>query len=159
MPCRGWSPLECFQPRCLQLSLPSSEPPEYSRLWPKTDSSVSGSTYKYIRMYVSNEWVSFYGAFVTRTHSASSLMRQCVKGIENEIIKGTEAQTLGALRIRGTANWWAGLWICSWSPASSSYRVWHGLATVVDSRCESIHALRCDFLNVQGSQSERIRSR
>ena len=156
MPCRGWSPSECFQPRCLQLSLPSSEPPEYSRLWPKTDSSVSGSTYTYIHMYVSNEWVSFMELSL-REHILPLPWWGNVWMVLK--MKDTEAQTLGALRIRSTANWWAGLWICSWSPASSSYRVWHGLATVVDSRCESIHALRCDFLNVQGSQSERIRSR
>ena len=47
----------------------------------------------------------------------------------------------------------------SWSPASSSQRVWHGLATAVDSMQESIHAIRCDFLSPQGTQSERIRSR
>ena len=50
---------------------------------------------------------------------------------------------------------WAGLFE-SWSPASSSRRVWHGLATVVDSMRESIHAIRCDFLSPQGTQSERI---
>ena len=78
-----------------------------------------------------------------------------------ETMKSTEAQTLGELRMRDTANWWAGLFVCvySWSPASSSRRVWHGLATVVDSMRESIHAIRCDFLSPQGTQSERIRSR
>ena len=54
--------------------------------------------------------------------------------------KSTKVQTLGELRMRDTANWWAGLLICvySWSPASSPRRVWHGLATVVDSMRESI---------------------
>ena len=47
----------------------------------------------------------------------------------------------------------------SWYPASSSRRVWHGLATVVDSMRESIHALRCDFLCLQDTQSERTRWR
>ena len=32
------------------------------------------------------------------------------------------------------------------------------IATVVDSMRESIHAVRCDFLSLQGTQSERIRS-
>ena len=54
-----------------------------------------------------------------------------------------------------------GLLVCvyPWSPASSSRRVWHGLATVVDSMRESIHALRCDFLCLWGTQIKRIRSR
>ena len=38
--------------------------------------------------------------------------------------------------------------------ASSSRRVWHGLATQVDSMQESLHALKCDFLTLQGTQSE-----
>ena len=41
--------------------------------------------------------------------------------------------TIGELRMRDTANWWAGLSI----PAR---RVWHGLVIVVDSMYESIHA-------------------
>ena len=41
-------------------------------------------------------------------------------------------------------------------PASSSRRVWHGLATVVDCMRELIHALRCDFC---AFKSERTRSR
>ena len=48
---------------------------------------------------------------------------------------------------------WAGLL------AQSPARVWHGLATVVDSMRESMHALRCGFLFLQGTQSKRIRSR
>ena len=73
----------------------------------------------------------------------------------------TKVQTLGELRMRDTANWWAGLLICvySWSPAGSSWRVWHGLATAVDSMQESIHAVSCDFLCLQDTQRERTRSR
>ena len=52
-----------------------------------------------------------------------------------------------------------GLGLYSWYPASSSRRVWHGLATVVDSMRESIHAFRCDFLCLQDTQSERTRWR
>ena len=33
----------------------------------------------------------------------------------------------------------------------------HGLATVVDSMRESIYTIHCDFLSLQGIQSERIR--
>ena len=47
----------------------------------------------------------------------------------------------------------------SWYPASSSQRVWHGLATVVDSKREAIHALRCDSLCFQDTQSDRTQSR
>ena len=62
-------------------------------------------------------------------------------------MKSTEVQTLGELRMRGTANWWAGLAFPCGLPLYSSLRtVWHGLATVVDSMRESVHALRCDFL-------------
>ncbi|CAI8041673.1 hypothetical protein GBAR_LOCUS23141, partial [Geodia barretti] len=50
------------------------------------------------------------------------------------------------------------LCLYSWYPASSSRRVWHGLATVVNSMRESIHALRCDLLCLQDTQSERTRS-
>ena len=32
------------------------------------------------------------------------------------------------------------------------WRVWHGLATVVDSVRESIHVLRCDFLCLQDTR-------
>ena len=41
------------------------------------------------------------------------------------VMKSTKVQTLGELRMRGTANWWAGLLICihSWSPAKSLRRV------------------------------------
>ena len=69
-------------------------------------------------------------------------------------------KTLGEMRMRDTANWWTGLFVCvySWSPASSSRRFWHGLVTVVDSLRASIHAIRCDFLSPQGTQSNRIRS-
>ena len=73
-------------------------------------------------------------------------------------MKRTRVQTLGELRMRHTANWWAGLSVCV-SPASSSRRVWHGLATVVDSVRESIHALRCDLLCLQDTQSERTWSK
>ena len=48
-------------------------------------------------------------------------------------------QTLAELRMRDTANCWAGL------AASSAL---HGLSTVVDSMRESIHAVRCDFLSL-----------
>ena len=60
------------------------------------------------------------------------------------------------LRMRDTANWWAGLLACvySWSPAISSWRVWHGLATAVDNMGESIHNLRCDFLCLQDTERE-----
>ena len=54
------------------------------------------------------------------------------------VMKSTKVQTLGELRMHYTANWWAGLlvvFVYSWSPASSAWRVWHGLATVVDSIC------------------------
>ena len=76
-------------------------------------------------------------------------------------MKSTEVQTLRELRMRGTANWWAGLFsmrLLAVSPASSSRRVLHGLATAVDRMRESIHALRCVFLNLLGTQNERIRS-
>ena len=56
------------------------------------------------------------------------------------IMKGTEVQTLGELRMRGSLIDGLGF-IClySWYPASSSRRVWHGLATVVDSdTCPSL---------------------
>ena len=43
------------------------------------------------------------------------------------------------------------------SPTSISRREGHGLGTVVDGMRESIHALRCDFLYVQDTQSERTR--
>ena len=43
--------------------------------------------------------------------------------------------------------------VYSWSPASSVRRVRQGPATVVDSMRESIHAVRCDFL--QGIYTER----
>ena len=50
---------------------------------------------------------------------------------------------------------WAGfLYLYSWYPASSSRTVWHGLATVVNSMRESIHAIRCDFLCLQDTQSK-----
>ena len=66
-----------------------------------------------------------------------------------------KVQTLGELRMRDKAI--DGLdYFYSCSPASSSRRVWHGLATVVDSMRESIHAIRCDFLSPQGTQSEQI---
>ena len=72
-------------------------------------------------------------------------------------MKSTKVQNLGELCMRGTANWWAGLLVCiySCSPASSLWRVWHGLATAVDSMRESIHALRCDFLRLRDKQRER----
>ena len=74
-------------------------------------------------------------------------------------MKNTEVQTPGELRMRNTANWGAGLFVCvnSWSPASSSRRVRHWLVTVVDSMRESIHTICCDFLSPQGTQ-ERARS-
>ena len=90
--------------------------------------------------------------------SSSSSSSSCLTSITKKPkeMKSTKVQTLGELRMRGTANWWAGLLVCvySWSPASSSQRVWHGLATVVDSMRESIHALRCGFLCLQGTQSK-----
>ena len=43
-------------------------------------------------------------------------------------------------------------YLYSWSPANSSWRVWHRLVTVVDSMRELIHAIRCDFLSPQGTQ-------
>ena len=66
--------------------------------------------------------------------------------------KGTK---VGELRMPHTANWWAGLSVCV-SPATSLQRVWHGLAAVVDSKRESIHALRCDFLCLQDTQSKNV---
>ena len=76
------------------------------------------------------------------------------------LLKSTKVQTLGELRMRRTAN--GGLGYCigvySRSPASSSQRVWHWLATVVDSMRESMHTLRCGFLCLQRTQSKRIRS-
>ena len=65
-------------------------------------------------------------------------------------MKSTEVQTLGELCMRDTANWWAGLFILV---VSRLRRVWHGLATVVDTTLESILAIRCDFLSPQGTQS------
>ena len=68
-------------------------------------------------------------------------------------MKSTKVQTLGELRMCGTANWWAGLLACVYlrSPTSSSQRVWN-LATVIDSMRESIHAIRCHFLCLQDTQ-------
>ena len=45
--------------------------------------------------------------------------------MENYVMKSTKVQTLSELRMRGTANGWAGLLVCvySWFPASSSQRV------------------------------------
>ena len=42
----------------------------------------------------------------------------------------------------------------SWSPASSSRRVWHGLPTLVDCMRESIHALCSNFLCLQDIYAE-----
>ena len=60
------------------------------------------------------------------------------------IMKSTEVQTLGELRMRHTAKLMglSCISVCV-SPASGSRRVWHGLATVVDSVRETIHALLC----------------
>ena len=78
--------------------------------------------------------------------------------------RSTEVQTLGALwrarvskRMRRTTNWWAGFsFSCySWSLASSR-RVWRGLTTLLDSMREAIHALRCIFWCLRGTQSTRI---
>ena len=69
----------------------------------------------------------------------------------------TKVGTLGEMCMRGTANWWAGLF--TRDLLLSSWRVWHWLATVEDSMRESIHALRCDFLCLQGTQSKRTRWR
>ena len=54
-------------------------------------------------------------------------------------MKSTKVQTLGEMRMRGTANWWVWL-LCVYSRslAGSSRRVWHGLATVVDSKREGV---------------------
>ena len=76
----------------------------------------------------------------------------------NMQMKNTEVQTLGELRMRGTANWWAGLLsmrLLVVSPASSSQRVLHGLATALDRMRESIHALRCVFLCLQ-EQADQV---
>ena len=67
-------------------------------------------------------------------------------------MKSTKVQTLGELRMRGTANWWAGLFVVCVYSWSSWRRVWHGLATVVDSMRESINARRCDFLCLRGTE-------
>ena len=48
-------------------------------------------------------------------------------------MKSTKVQPPGELCMHGTTNWWAGFCPYSWYPASSSQRVCHGLATVVDS--------------------------
>ena len=78
-------------------------------------------------------------------------------------MKSTKVQTLGELCMRDTANGWAGLgWaigVYSQSPASSSRRVSHRLATVVDRMRELIHTLHCGFMCLQGTQSKQIRSR
>ena len=71
-------------------------------------------------------------------------------------MKSIKVQTFGELRMRGTELL---VYVYSWSPASSSQRVWHGLAAVVDSMRESIHALCCDFLYLQDTQSKRTGSR
>ena len=67
------------------------------------------------------------------------------------LMKSTKVQTLGELRMRGTANGWAGL--------LAFIRGLPLVATVVDSMRESIHTLRCGFLCLQGTQSKQIRSR
>ena len=69
-------------------------------------------------------------------------------------MKSTKVQTLGELCMLMMG--WA-IIVYPPSPASSSRRVWHGLATAVDSMRESIHAICCDFLSPQGTQSEWIR--
>ena len=53
-------------------------------------------------------------------------------------------QTLGALCMRGTANWWAELWLCV--SRGLHTRVWHRLVTPVDSMRESTHPFSCYFL-------------
>ena len=50
-------------------------------------------------------------------------------------MKSTKVQTLGELHMRDTANWWAGHAFTRGLPLSS-WRVWHGLATVVDNMRE-----------------------
>ncbi|CAI8049976.1 hypothetical protein GBAR_LOCUS27498, partial [Geodia barretti] len=49
------------------------------------------------------------------------------------------------------------LCLYSWYPTSSSRRVWHGLATVVNSMPFVVTC--CDLLCLQDTQSERTRSR
>ena len=66
------------------------------------------------------------------------------------IMKSTEVQTLGELRMSDTVNWWAGRLVFRYS----ARRVWHVLATVVYSMRESIHAVCCDFLSLWGTKSE-----
>ena len=60
-------------------------------------------------------------------------------------------------RMCRTTNWWAGFsFSCySWSLASSR-RVWRGLTTLLDSMREAIHALRCIFWCLRGTQSTLI---
>ena len=76
-------------------------------------------------------------------------------------MKSTKVQTLGELRMHDTANWWAGLFVCvySWSHGLLlvARRVWHWLATVVDSMQELIHDI-C-WPSPQGTHTEQIRSR
>ena len=63
-----------------------------------------------------------------------------VKGVKNcwllirmglgnaHAIKSIKVQTLGALHMCGTANWWAGLWLCVYS---------HGVPLVARRECDS----------------------
>ena len=63
-------------------------------------------------------------------------------------MKNSEVQTLGELRMHDT-NWWAGLLVVCvylWSPASSTRRVWHGLATVVDTQHAGVETCRSLWL-------------
>ena len=119
---------------------------------------VTGTSATDIADAVSRGWRSFiyaYNNYVqpVMVFTNSMVILSAISTYNNAL----KCKTLG--RMRDTANWWAGLFVCvySWSPASSSRRLWQGLATAVDSMRESIHAIRCDFLCLQGTRSKGIR--
>ena len=88
----------------------------------------------------------------------SALPKNIVVSLSPISMKSTKVHILGEMCMHGTANWWVGPRACIYSRglhASSWRRVWHGLATQVDSVRESTLALSCDFLSLQGINTEQ----
>ena len=88
----------------------------------------------------------------------SALPKNIVVSLSPISMKSTKVHILGEMCMHGTANWWVGPRACVYSRglhASSWRRVWHGLATQVDSVRESTLALSCDFLSLQGINTEQ----
>ena len=81
----------------------------------------------------------------------SALTKNNVASLSPISMKSTTVQTLSVMCMHGTTNWWVGPRVCIYSHglhASSWRRVWHGLATQLDSVRESKHALSCDLLSL-----------